>query len=284
MSTINAFIRINESLKVVFEGKNEVALADFGAYRSMVPVLLAHGMIKEQNGCFELLEKGKQRRGEQPVPPVRKVLPMSNHRAWVRMPSGSRLDLVNPRSHDWSDEDLATGLSRTFRWGGHSAWPLPMSVAQHSLLVLELRRMYSPVPLDKQTELRELLHDAEEGLLGFDCLSVLKPVLGEAFKLLSERLTDAVFTRYGIPDWTPEEKVAHKRADVLAAASEAVFVAGWHRDELKTVLGIMTEPQAEDPLVAIYGGTPWEPWPAEVAAERFLSVLHDIASPMSVAA
>lgn len=211
------------------------------------------------------------------------AMKVNNQRAWVRMPSGRRLDLVNPTPFDWDNQDLAIGLSRTYRWGGHSIWPLPMSVAQHSLLVLELRRQSSSVPLDRMTSLREVAHDADEGLLGFDCISVLKPVLGDAFKQLSDRLLNTVFTRYGISDWTPEEKRIHKVADVLAAASEAIHVAGWRYDELHSVLGITMEPLGlyDDPLVAIYGGTPWEPWPAEVAAKRFLSVLESLAQPLT---
>ena len=65
---------------------------------------------------------------------------MKKVRAWVRLPSGKRLDLLNPTPFDWEDKDLALGLARTYRWGGHSAWPLPLSVAQHSLLVLALHR------------------------------------------------------------------------------------------------------------------------------------------------
>jgi hypothetical protein len=79
---------------------------------------------------------------------------------------------------------------------------LPLSVAQHSLTVLQLRRLWSPTPLDPLRSLRELLHDAEEGLLGFDCISVLKPFLGDSFRELSQRLEQAVFLRYGLPAWT----------------------------------------------------------------------------------
>lgn len=61
-------------------------------------------------------------------------------RAWVRLPSGRRMDLRDPTFADVDDTDLSLGLARTFRWGGHSVWPLPMSVAQHSLLVLQIRR------------------------------------------------------------------------------------------------------------------------------------------------
>ncbi|CAB1371160.1 conserved protein of unknown function (plasmid) [Denitratisoma oestradiolicum] len=64
-------------------------------------------------------------------------------RAWVRLPSGRRLDLMNPDPAAWLDEDLAIRLARTYRWGGESVWPWPLSVAQHSLLVLALRRRWS---------------------------------------------------------------------------------------------------------------------------------------------
>lgn len=194
-------------------------------------------------------------------------------RAWVRQPSGKRLDLLDPTPFDWDDRDLAIGLARTFRWGGHSVWPRPLSVAQHSILVLTLRRQMSPEPLAPAVALRELLHDAEEGLIGFDPISPLKPILGDAFAALTERLTQAVFLRYGLPAWSDEEKRRHKEADRLAAASEAVHVAGWSAEEVRAVLGITSRPLANDPLISQYGGTPWEPWPASVAAERFLAAL-----------
>lgn len=198
-------------------------------------------------------------------------------RAWVRQPSGRRLDLINPTPFDWDDKDLAIGLARTFRWGGQSVWPRPYSVAQHSLLVLELRRQAAGVQrLPTNVALRELVHDAEEGLIGFDPLSPLKAVLGDPFRQLMERLTQVVFLRYGVPTWSPAEYAAHKLADRLAAASEAVHVAGWTRDEVRTILGIKAKPLQEDPLVEQYGGTPWEPWPARVAAERFLEALQDL--------
>lgn len=195
-------------------------------------------------------------------------------RAWVRQPSGNRLNLLNPTPFDWTDEDLAIGLSRTFRWGGHSIWPLPMSVAQHSLIVLELARKLAPGPLTRAQELRELLHDADEALIGgFDAISPLKPILGDGFKELTTRLQDAVFIRYGLQYWDDSEYIWHKKADKLSAASEAVHVAGWAPHEIKDVLGIDLAPLIEDPLEDIYGCRPWEPWPLEVAAQRFLLAL-----------
>ncbi|MDB5755099.1 MAG: Phosphohydrolase [Massilia sp.] len=192
------------------------------------------------------------------------------------MPSGKRLDLLNPTPDDWEDEDLALGLARTYRWGGHSAWPLPLSVAQHSISVMLLRRAAAPGPLAPLAELRELLHDAEEGLLGFDCISVLKPFLGEGFRDLSTRLETAVFLRYGLPAWTPEEHAIHKRADRLAAASEAVHVVGWSPHEVLHTLKICIPPLADDPLVEMYDGTAWEPWPPALARDRFLAELNQL--------
>jgi uncharacterized protein len=199
---------------------------------------------------------------------------MSETRAWVRLPSGKRLDLLNPTPFDWEDKDLALGLARTYRWGGHSAWPLPLSVAQHSLLVLALHRRRFPAASDARVELRELLHDADEGLLGFDCISVVKPFLGEAYRTLTARLENAVAIRYGLPPWTLAEKKAHKRADRTAAASEAVHVVGWTPGEVRNTLRIPYTALAADPLRDIYGGTAWEPWAPALAATRFLAELE----------
>ena len=198
---------------------------------------------------------------------------MEQQRAWVRMPSGKRLDLLNPTPFDWDDADLALGLARTYRWGGHSAWPLPLSVAQHSITVMLLQRAALGGRGNPLLELRELLHDAEEGLLGFDALSVIKPVLGEGFRALTKRLEHVVFLRYGLPSWTELDHARHKRADRLAAASEAVHVAGWSREEVRRTLKIRAAVLQDDPLAAVYGGQPWEPWPPALACERFLAEL-----------
>jgi hypothetical protein len=193
-------------------------------------------------------------------------------RAWVLLPSGKRLDLLNPTPFDWDDQDLALGLARTYRWGGHSAWPLPLSVAQHSLTVVAIRRQ-GRERLDPARELRELLHDADEGLLGFDAISPIKPFLGEGFAALAARLSAAIWRRYGLPAWTQEERAAHKRADRLAAASEAVHVVGWSATEVRSSLGIAVRPLARDPTPRPDGTAAWQPWAPAIAAELFLREL-----------
>lgn len=197
-------------------------------------------------------------------------------RSWVRLPSGRHLDLISPTPLDWEDSDLALRLARTYRWSGESRWPLPLSVAQHALTVLWLRRSWSKTPLSPMEELRELHHDSEEGLLGFDCSTPLKPILGEAFEAVVQRLQQAVFIRYGITPWSQSEKIEHKKADRVAAASEAAHVVGWPMDEVRSVLKIRDKVLESDPLVDIYGGQAWEPWPTQLAAERFLGELQRI--------
>lgn len=199
---------------------------------------------------------------------------MAAPRAWVRLPSGRRLDLLDPTPLDWSDEDLAIGLARTYRWGGHSVHPLPLSVAQHSLLVLALRQAGSATGLADPVARRELLHDADEGLLGFDPISPLKPFLGPGYAALAARLQGAIARRYALPAWTLAEKRAHKRADRIAAASEAVHVAGWTADEVRRDLRITEVPETSDPLASVFGVRPWVPWAADQAAVRFLNALQ----------
>ena len=191
-------------------------------------------------------------------------------RAWIRLPSGKHLDLINPDPQVWLDSDLADRLSRTYRWGGESCWPRPLSVAQHSLNVLALRSTMTEAQMSAGAALRELLHDGEEGLLAFDCISPLKAVLGAPFREVSDRLTEAIVRRYQLPAWDDMDYRLHKLADELIAASEAVHCAGWPRNEVLNVLGIKLPILEEDPLAKIYDCQPWEPWPSDIACQRFL--------------
>lgn len=195
-------------------------------------------------------------------------------RAWTRLPSGRRLDLANPDPQAWTDEDMAIRLARTSRWAGESRWSEPLSVAQHSLLVLAIAEQRAGASLPPARALRELLHDAEEGLLGFDCNSPLKTILGERFEWTSQRLLKAVWKRYALPHWSTADHAAHKEADRVAAAAEAVHVVGWSEEEIRSVLGIDSEVLVADPLAQRYDCEPWRPWPAQQAMEAFLAELR----------
>jgi len=207
---------------------------------------------------------------------------MKPARAWVRLQSGRRLNLLEPNPDSWANSDLAIGLSRTYRWGGHSCWELPLSVAQHSLLVMVLRQKLRPFePLTRGDALRELLHDADEGLLSYDPISPVKPHLGADFRALAGRMQAAVQTRYGLQPWDDESYAIHKQADRLAAATEAMHVAGWSAAELHETLEIGIPPLTADPLPAPDGMRSWEPWPARVAAALFLAKLQELTAPGS---
>ena len=203
---------------------------------------------------------------------------MKPERAYIRLQSGRKLDLLDPQPDAWTDADLAVGLSRTYRWGGHSVWDLPLSVAQHSLLVLVLRQGMQPhEPLTPGQALREVLHDAEEALMGgFDPVSPLRPHLGDGFQALADRLRSAVAARYKLPEWDGDDLMLHKRADRYAAASEAVHVAGWSPEEVRDTLGIPLTPLRGDPLPLLDGLRPWEPWPPRRAAALFLIKLRQL--------
>jgi hypothetical protein len=205
---------------------------------------------------------------------------MKPERAWVRLQSGGRLNLLSPDPFSWTDRDLAIGLARTYRWGGHSRWARPLSVAQHSILVLALRQRRSPDRTLTPAEMRrELLHDADEGMLSFDPIAPLKPHLGPDYGELVARLRVALAERYRIPEWDHESYEAHKAADQVAAASEAMHVAGWSEKELTDTLGITRAPVIRDPLASPRGYLAWEPWLADDAADRFLMVLEGLLGP-----
>ena len=197
-------------------------------------------------------------------------------RAWVLLGSGKRLNLLDPQPDDWTDQDLAIGLSRAYRWGGHSQWDLPLSVAQHSLLVLVLRQQMQHAPLTPCQALRELLHDADEGLLGFDPISPLKPHLDGGFDALTRRLRSAITARYRLQAWHEDDTILHKRADRLAAASEALHVVGWPAEAIAEMLGIRLRPLERDPLPLLDGLRPWQPWPPRRAASLLLAKLREL--------
>jgi hypothetical protein len=210
---------------------------------------------------------------------------MNAERAWVRLsPSGRPLNLLEPDPWAWQDEDLAVGLSRTYRWGGHSAWDLPLSVAQHSLTVLAIRKAEPGPGPSKAEQLRELLHDADEGFLSFDCITPVKPHLGEGYASLVHRLQAAIVARYHLPAWTEDDYARHKRADRLAAASEALHVVGWSRHDIRHTLEIPAVPLGDDPLSVPNGMRPWQPWPPQLAAQLFLEELNRLTAGASLTA
>ena len=151
-------------------------------------------------------------------------------RAWQRMLSGRRLDLLDPSPMDIEIEDIAHGLARVARWNGQTTGEHPFSVAQHSVVVEEIVAHIRP-GLEPRWRLAALLHDASEYVIG-DMISPFKAALGVDYRTFEERLESAIHTRFGLPAKTPATiKTLIKRADRACAFFEATQLAGFSHAE-----------------------------------------------------
>ncbi|MBF0306150.1 MAG: HD family hydrolase [Alphaproteobacteria bacterium] len=184
-------------------------------------------------------------------------------RAWQRMLSGRRLDLLDPSPLDIEIGDIALGLSRVARWNGQTIGPHGFSVAQHCSLVVRLMGA-AKVRLPRPARLAGLLHDAGEYVTS-DLITPFKNAIGGEYKALEKRLERAVHLRFGLPAVPPEEwSAAIKRADKTAAFLEAVQLAGFGEDEARQVLGY----RRKAPAVVL------EAWEPETARQRYLEAFR----------
>ncbi|PZQ98057.1 MAG: hypothetical protein DI533_11095 [Cereibacter sphaeroides] len=157
-------------------------------------------------------------------------------RAWQRMLSGRRLDLLDPTPLDIEIEDIAHGLAFVARWNGQTSGNWPYSVAEHSLLVERIFHKSNP-DAPPRWRLAALLHDAPEYVIG-DMISPVKAAVGAQYGELDSRLAAAVHLRFGLPAVLPSQvKTAIKRADRVSAWMEAVQIAGFREDEANRLFG-----------------------------------------------
>ena len=73
-----------------------------------------------------------------------KPTPEKPARAWQRMLSGRRLDLLDPSPFDVEIDDIARGLARVARWNGQTMGDHAFSVAEHSVVVEQLCGLLEP--------------------------------------------------------------------------------------------------------------------------------------------
>jgi uncharacterized protein len=189
-------------------------------------------------------------------------LPKDSARAWQRMLSGRRLDLLDPSPLDVEMEDIAHGLARVARWNGQTKGGHIYSVAQHALLVEALARAKVP-RLDAKGRLAVLLHDAPEYVVG-DMISPFKAVIGDSYKAVEYRLLAAIHRRFGIASPLPATlQNLIKAADRQAAFLESTRLAGFEVAEARRFFG--RPPKFSAALEREYLG----PWPAGTAEARF---------------
>ena len=185
--------------------------------------------------------------------------PAKAPRAWQRMLSGRRLDLLDPSPLDIEIEDIAHGLARVARWNGQTTGDYPFSVAQHSVVVEKIVAHLRP-GIEPKWRLAALLHDASEYVIG-DMISPFKGALGLNYKAFETRLETAIHLRFGLPPRNPAPiKTLIKKADRACAFFEATQLAGFGRTESLRLFG--TPPSDYDLVI--------EPQPASEAQRQYL--------------
>ncbi len=181
-------------------------------------------------------------------------------RAWQRMLSGRRLDLLDPSPLDVEISDIAHGLARVARWNGQTSGDHAFSVAQHSLVVEAIFRQLNPATPDEL--LAALLHDAPEYVIG-DMISPFKSVVGGDYKLVEKRLEAAIYRRFALPPHcAPRLKEKIKKADTVSAYFEATLLAGFTPGEARKFFG--------QPRGITQDMLPIQPMPAVEAQRLFL--------------
>lgn len=184
-------------------------------------------------------------------------------RAWQRMLSGRRLDLLDPSPMDIEIEDIAHGLARVARWNGQTLGEHGFSVAQHSLVVEEIAAHIQP-GLDARWRLAALLHDAAEYVIG-DMISPFKSALGVNYKAFEARLENVIHIRFGLPVTTPAPiKALIKKADRACAFFEATQLAGFSHAESLSFFG--APPRGYSLII--------EPLPPSQAQARYVERFH----------
>jgi uncharacterized protein len=190
--------------------------------------------------------------------------PAVDTRAWQRMLSGRRLDLLDPSPLDVEIADIAHGLARVARWNGQTRGAHIFSVAQHTLLVEAVMRAQAP-RIDARLRLAALLHDAPEYVIG-DMISPFKAVLGGDYKAVEKRLLAAIHVRFGLPpELSSDISRQIKKADQGAAYLEATALAGFAEAEARRLFG--RDPGLPEAVKQDY----LTPWSAAKAEKRFLA-------------
>lgn len=193
-------------------------------------------------------------------------------RAWQRMLSGRRLDLLDPSPLDIEIDDIAHGLARVARWNGQTFGDHAYSVAQHSLLVEAIACLLEPSAA-LETSLAVLLHDAPEYVIG-DLISPFKAVIGGDYKTIEARLLAVVHIRFGLaPERPARLSDLIKKADRIGAYYEATELAGFARAEALKYFGRPHKAVAAAKLSGLL-----EPWPTNVAEDRFLARFAELAT------
>ena len=197
---------------------------------------------------------------------INNQLNIKQQRAWQRMLSGRKLDILSPSPLDIEIEDISLGLSRVTRWNGQTTGKHAYSVAQHSVIVEEVFNLEYP-NLNKKWKLAALLHDAPEYVIG-DLITPFKYALNNSYRDVEDNLMQAIHIRFGLPAELPKSiELKIKRIDKAVAWYEAINIAGYDNKE---ALVILKKPILKNKLEKILPVSP------NVIAKKFLKRFSEL--------
>jgi len=174
----------------------------------------------------------------------------------VETATGRFVDLLNPDPGTLNEWDVAAGLSRTCRYGGHVR--RFYSVAEHAVLVHDLMR-WQAAP--EEARRGALFHDAAEAYLG-DLVAPLK------WALRAEEITHDAYS----PVFKPEERRSAydhltDKMEIAVSAAFGVTVASMNSAALR--LADMWALCIEAKALTVSRGANWR-WPGELPLDGAL--------------
>jgi hypothetical protein len=136
----------------------------------------------------------------------------SQYKGWIGTYTGKAFSVMNPEVSraDINIYDIAHSLAMCCRWTGHVR--RHYSVAQHSVLVARWLKRHGH---GTTTQLLGLLHDSPETYIQ----DLSRPVKEELpdYKVIENRLMDAILARFGLPGMR----------EVIKTADDALLVTEW---------------------------------------------------------
>jgi hypothetical protein len=169
---------------------------------------------------------------------------------WMQISGGDQFWPLDPRPEEITIEQIAHGLSRQCRYGGHVKDEVEhYSTAEHSFHISHT------VP--PEHALAALLHDAPESFLQ-DVIRPIKPYLTE-YKPIEDRLQEMIFIKYGLDPIIPN--IVHEH-DMRICVDE--------RDQVMDKPKVMWM-EGVEPL-----GVTIQCWSPSIAKKMFLTRFHEL--------
>lgn len=133
---------------------------------------------------------------------------MPEYVATKRVSSGKYVDLNALTESDIDVKDIDKALNHIYRFTGHYKDKEPLTVAQHTRLVLELCDRIFPNELDVKLDC--IIHDWAEAYTG-DIATPLKRLFGKQFNDYEQKIEEAIYRKYWYHSTPFDEEIKHKR-------------------------------------------------------------------------